>query len=220
MGDEVTLAQLAKAVIVTAEVMGYEISPIAAKDMARELSAYPAEAIAGALRRCKRELSGRLTLAAILQRLDDGRPGVESAWAMCAGARDEGATLVWTREMSAAWGVAEKLDDDVAARMAFKETYAALVTQARDQGVAVNWSVSLGHDKSRRSGPILEAVEAGRLPADGVDEYVHPGLPDFDSAHARLLRAQGKPPELPAPASPPTDDALWLLTSKIGARIP
>lgn len=184
-------ADLAKALIVTAEVMGHELSAIGAETMADDLAAYPADGVAGALRRCRRELTGKLTLAAILQRIDDGRPGVEQAWAIASQARDEAATLVWTDEMSEAWGAASKLRDDVAARMAFKEAYTGLLTLARDDGRPTRWTVSLGHDQSRRSGPILEAVEAKRLTADRAREYVHPGLPDFDTADARLLRLEG-----------------------------
>ena len=74
--------ELAEALAVTAELTGTELSVAAAKVMATDLAAYPRQQVLGALARCRRELKTRLTMAAVIERLDDGRPGAEEAWAM------------------------------------------------------------------------------------------------------------------------------------------
>ena len=166
--------QLVKSIAVCAELTGTELSEDAARVMAEDLSRYPLNQVMGALERCRRELKSRLTLAAVIERLDDGRPGVEEAWAMIP--HDEGSTVVWTTEMAQAFGVAVKLleTDEVGARMAFKETYTKLISQARNDGIPVKWMPSLGHDKSGRDGPIMEAVAKGRLQATQAAEFLPP----------------------------------------------
>jgi hypothetical protein len=100
----------------------------------------------------------------VVTRLDDGRPGAEEAWSMIP--RGEGATVVWTEEMAAAFGVVVSMIDsgeEIPARMAFKEKYAALVAEARDANIPVRWIPSLGHDPNGREAPLEEAVRKNRL---------------------------------------------------------
>jgi hypothetical protein len=66
------IARLTLAITATAEVLGQTITSEAAEMMADDLADYPAEAVAGALKACRRELTGKLTLAAILQRVQAG----------------------------------------------------------------------------------------------------------------------------------------------------
>tara|TARA_R110000868_G_scaffold150390_2_gene373563 strand:+ start:219 stop:821 length:603 start_codon:yes stop_codon:yes gene_type:complete len=100
----------------------------------------------------------------------DGRPDAEEAWSIVARSlNDEGVTIVWTEEMSQAFGVALGLQNDrIAARMAFKESYENLVKESRKQGKAAKWSPSLGHDVGGREGPLLAAVKQGKLAAPHV----------------------------------------------------
>lgn len=188
----VTRVELAKAVIITAEVMGHELSAVAAEAMADELSGYPPAAVAAALKRCQRECMGRLTLAVILQRIDDGHPGPEEAWALCS--RDEATTVVLTDEIAAAFGIAcPVLDagDEVGARMAFRETYTRLLQQARDERRRAKWWPALGSPSGR--GPaILDAVEKGRLTPDHARLVLDPGLPDYDRIEKRLAAIEHK----------------------------
>lgn len=98
---------------------------------------------------------------------DDGRPGPEEAWATALRGRDEAATVVWTDEMSQAWGIAQPvfaLGDEVGARMAFRETYARLVELARRERRPAQWWPSIGTDRSLQRDAIVQAVELGRLP--------------------------------------------------------
>ena len=188
--------KLARALIVTAEVCGTELSTLAAEAMARELATHPAGAVAEALRRCQRELAGRLTLAAVLSRIDTGHPGAEEAWALCP--RDEDATVVWTSEMADAYGVAAALlreGDQVAARMAFRERYTELVRKANDARRPARWVASLGHDPAGRDAVLLEAVEKGRLTAGHVERML-----TADAGRERLARLTGgERKALPAP---------------------
>lgn len=169
--------RLEEALILTAEVLGTPLSPAAAKLMLADLAPYPEPAVLEALARCRREVTGRLTLAAIIERLDDGRPGPEAAWAGCP--RDEGETVVWTEEQREAFGVAAALlaeGDRVGARMAFLEAYRRLVAEARAARRPVTWAVSLGHDVAGREGPIREALAAGRLAARDAAGYLPEGV--------------------------------------------
>jgi hypothetical protein len=158
-----------KALAVTAELTGTQLSQGGAKVMASDLSDYPETQVLGALARCRKELRGRLTVADVVSRLEDGRPGPEEAWAMLP--FDENQTIVWTEEMAGAWGVALPLISDgdrIAARMAFLETYRSRVAKARDAGICVRWTVSLGHDPRQRAAALEQAARAGRLSADQV----------------------------------------------------
>ena len=56
--------QILQAIMVTAELTGAELSPAAQAVMVDDLMAYPLPAVLSALTRCRRELTGRLTLAA------------------------------------------------------------------------------------------------------------------------------------------------------------
>lgn len=174
---------LLEAVAVTAELTGTELSEAAMRAFASQLEQYPLDQVLPALLRCQRELVGKLSLAAVISRLDDGRPGVEEAWAMLP--MDEATTVVWTEEMAVAWGIARTLiveGDTVAARMAFKEKYSQLIQIARTEGRVPKWTPSLGHDAQGRASVLLDAVRLGRLSAP----YVQKLLPHFDLPHSSI----------------------------------
>lgn len=124
----------------------------------------------GALSRCRREIRAHLTIADIVARLDDGRPGPEEAWSICAPTlNDEGSTVVRTAEMDIAFGVALGCaHDKVAARMAFLESYRSLCMDARNTGTPVTWQPCLGFDKHGREGPLVKAAQEGKLMAGHV----------------------------------------------------
>lgn len=169
--------ELLQAVAVTAELCGRTFSEAAARVFVDDLARFPESAVIGALARCRREVKGILTVQDVVSRLDDGRPGVEEAWAMMP--FDESQSVVWSDEMAQAFGVARGLLDDgdrVAARMAFKESYLRLVASARDAGRPVNWTPSLGFDKNARDAVLTEAVEHGRLAYEHAQE-LSPTLP-------------------------------------------
>ncbi len=158
--------ELLEAIAVTAELTSTDLSENAARFMADDLSQYPEQQVLKALTKCRRELKGRLTVEAVISRIDDGRPGAEEAWAMIP--KDELGSVVWTQEMSEAYGIANALiqsGDRIQARMAFIESYRNGCEKARNNGVKVQWFPSLGHDPNGRESVLMDAVEKGRLTA-------------------------------------------------------
>lgn len=161
----------------TAEVCGAEIKPNALIVMAQDLSAYPMPQIESALARVRREVTGRFTLAAVMERLaaNDGRPGADEAWSLALAADDENETVVWTQEMAQAFFAAQPVlqaGDKVGARMAFKSAYERLVADARASSTLPKWEVSIGHDKERREAALTKAVTAGLLTHEATKHYL------------------------------------------------
>lgn len=159
----------------------YDRSPSeeAARLLAEDLGVYPELFVVEALSRCRRELSRFPNLAEIIERLPDGRPGVEEAWSMLP--KDESSSVVWTSEMAEAFGIirGQIEDDEIAARMAFKEIYTKLLREARSTGRSTEWTVSLGHYPPGREAALVEALIKNRISpsiAQSVLGYV-PALP-------------------------------------------
>lgn len=107
-------------------------------------------------------------------------------------------TAVVTREMQIAmrhaWPLLQE-GDHVAARMAFKEAYQRIITEARDRGDLVEWEITLGQDKGGREAPVLEAVQLGRI---GAQQALHV-LSHLPDAQERVMLAASKAPQLEAP---------------------
>lgn len=157
-------------IAVTAELTGTELSKHAVLALEAELGRYPEDVALAALDRCRKELTGRLTLAAIIERINehDGRPASDEAWATAVRAEDENETVVWTDETRRAMSVARpllELGDKVGARMAFRDAYQRFVNDARADRVPVSWSASLGWDAERRREVLTDAVAYGLLPS-------------------------------------------------------
>ena len=75
--------KLIEAIAVAQEVTGTPLSSDGAVEaMLADLQVYPDGQVLAALRRCMREVKGKLTLADIISRIDDGRPSPEEAWSM------------------------------------------------------------------------------------------------------------------------------------------
>ena len=188
--------ELIAAIGVTAEACGTPLSDAVLAIMVSDLRRYPETSVMSALAKCRLGLKGRLTLADIIERIDDGRPGAEAAWAAVSDST-EAKTLVLTEEMQQALAAAAPLmpGDLVAARMAFIETYRRLILTARAEGRAVKWRVSLGQDPAGRLPALRDAVEKRRItPADArallpAHEAETLMMPEAD---ARRMLAQGE----------------------------
>lgn len=162
-----------KAIAATAELMGREFSPAAAMVFASDLERYPEQQVMAALAKCRRECRGALTMADVVSRIDDGRPGPDEAWASIP--QDDHRSVVWTDEMREAFGVALPLlreGDTTAARFAFREAYNKLVCAARDAGKAVNWTPSLGYDKRGQEEALKEAMDKGLISLTQAQGFV------------------------------------------------
>ncbi|MGA3827370.1 hypothetical protein [Pseudomonas chlororaphis] len=165
------LAELAAGICATAETLGQTISATAARLMAEDLAAFPPQDIRKALQSCRRELTGKFTLGAVMQRIqaEDGRPGKDEAWAIAMTTNDEFETVVLTDEIQMALAAAKPVldaGDKVGARMAFISAYERFVGQAREDAKPVNWHVSVGFDANRRIQAITKAVEMQRIPQE------------------------------------------------------
>jgi hypothetical protein len=180
------MSNLLQALAVTAEVCGTEFSEPAARAIVSRLSAYPLESVLKALDKCQTEVTGRLSLAAIIGRIDDGRPSTDEAWATAIQANDESATVVWTNETAQAYWAASALlgeRDKVGARMAFRDVYEREVSNARQAGIPVKWTATLGHDPYQREQAIKQAAELNRIGqehAKGLLPYIGATEPEAE----------------------------------------
>lgn len=190
--------QLVDMLASTAEVMGEKISPNAATYMVLDLATYPLRVLAEALTACRREVKGRLSLAAIMERIDDGHPAPNEAWAVAIRAADEAVTVVWTEQTRDAWTAALPLveeGDKIAARQAFLEVYARLVKSARAVGGCAVYQPSLGHDASARAAALQLAVDSGRLVHEQVADHLAlpPATPAFNPLALLAGRVEASP---------------------------
>lgn len=177
MLNDSELQWLVQQIVGTSELLGQEIKPAAAAMLAEDLAGYPRDVLAKAFGRMRTEHTGRLTPKAILDRIDEamGRPGANEAWAMAVNALDERNTVVWTDEMSEAWGVSRDLaaqGDLVGARMAFIATYERLVRTARDERRLPHVTVSIGWDGGLRAVAVEKAVQLGYLSRAQAAEHM------------------------------------------------
>lgn len=166
---------LVKGLMATAEVIGDQLRPIAAAYMVQDLSCYSMAVLERALAGCRRELKGRLSLAAVLERIDDGHPSLNEAWAVAIQAADERNTVVWTTLTQQAWNTALPLvqaGDKIAARPAFLETYARLLKDARAARLPASYTPSLGFDLTSRNAALTDAVSKGLLAHDQVSDHL------------------------------------------------
>lgn len=187
------VADLLSALSVTAEVMGATMSDAAARVMASDLADYPLPAVLAALHRVRRECKYRMTLAEIVERIDDGRPGPEEAWSMVP--TSERQTAVLTDEIAACIPTALlERGEMVAARMAFVEAYRRSVAEARAAKAPVRWFASLGHDVAGREKPLRDAERMGRLTTAAVQTLLPgpseaPRLPSAVTLAIKRLKA-------------------------------
>lgn len=173
------MQKILEQIAVTAELMGQAVSPTAAAIMARDLSIYPQNLVIEALGLVRKESKGRLSLAIVIEKLEelrpDGRPGSDEAWAMIP--HDEYTSVVMTEEMAEAMSIARQLlneGDKIGARMAFKEAYNRIVEQNKRANISPKWFPSLGIDKESRQDALSKAVRLGRITQDHALSLISP----------------------------------------------
>ena len=183
---------IAQALTVCAELTGTQFSDAACSVMLDDLMVYPEDKILSALNRCRRELTGRLTLAAILERIDTGLPSADEAFGMLVeGWKNDALTVVVPEiALQAAGNGAYELfanNDKTGARMAFRDAYQRAAADLLDRGGKVVWSVSKGSDRSHQVSAVMEAVRLGRLTRSVASKY----LPT-EAAEERILLDEGR----------------------------
>ncbi|BBP82862.1 hypothetical protein PHLH8_25040 [Pseudomonas sp. Pc102] len=208
------------ALFATAEAMGHQLAESAGLMMIEDLRNYDEPVIVAALQACRREVSGRLTSAAILQRVlvADGRPGRDEAWSIALKAADEFDSVMLTEEVLAALQVARpslEARDKVGARMAFLSAYDRLLEAARLAGKPVRWSLSIGFDSGRRAVAVEQAVQLQRLTAQEgralLADMRENHVTQDGSAIAGLITGQV------APASPGIHERLQAIRNELVA---
>ncbi|MFA7290927.1 MAG: hypothetical protein WC023_01640 [Rhodocyclaceae bacterium] len=199
--------EIVEAIAVTAELTQTQLTGSAMAVMADDLMRnYPAPAILQALTRCRRELPGRLTQHAIIERIEqaDGRPGANEAWGIALTAFDEAATVVTNEEINEAMAAARPVmigGDEIGARMAFRDAYERIIRQSRLAGIRPKWYPSLGFDPIMRVDAIQAAEAKGLLTRAQAVAYL-PAVSAADAAQGLALIAgrltdQSTKPELP-----------------------
>lgn len=187
---------LVDALCATAEAMGSTLSATAAAMIANDLEIYDVGTLIDALQACRREVAGKLSLQAILQRIEvkDGRPGRDEAWAIALASNDEFETVVMTNEIQLALSAARPVldaGDKVGARMAFISAYDRFVTEARTHAQPVSWYPSLGFDAGRRIAAVNAAAQLNRIPQERaqllIADMTHEPISEDGRAIAGLL---------------------------------
>lgn len=181
--------ELVDMITITAEVMGNELKPSAIMMMVNDLVEYDFQTVVNALDRCRRELSGRLTLKAILDIVAPGGGwlSADEAWSLALPARDERNTVIWTDEVRRAWFFALptlQLGDKVGARMAFIGAYNREVADAKNSGRKPIFTPSIGDDDLLRDAAISQAQERGHLPKPRQVAALPPPTPEEERAMA------------------------------------
>lgn len=189
-----SVKEIIEAITVTAELTQTQLTGPAIATMALDLTAeFSEQEIFAALTRCRRELPGRLTLSAIIDRAQsaDGRPSANEAWGIALAGFDESATVVLNEEIAEAMGAARpiiSMGDEVGARMAFRDAYERIVRQSRQNGIQKpKWFPSLGHDVSGRAPVIETAVQRGLLKHENVAGLLPAPITDQGHVIAGLL---------------------------------
>lgn len=197
MNDD-DLVWLARQIAATSELLGQELKPNVAAMLADDLSVYDRAALSKALQRVRTEHTGKLTLKAIIDRIDElaGRLPANEAWSMALSALDERNTVIWSEEASTAWSIARPVADSgdmVGARMAFISAYERLVRTARDERRPPKVSVSLGWDADLRAVALEKAVASGYLTQEDAAKHApeSAALPWVN--HQLLLAGKAEP---------------------------
>jgi len=164
------------ALTVVYELAAQEIKPATLVVLAGDLEPYGVKRVLAGLDLLRREFSGKITPAVIIEKIQqaDGRPGVGEAWALAVGAADDRSTVVWTPEIAQAWSQASALYefDKFGARKAFEEAYQRATRAAIAACRPVTWSASIGWDAQARDTALNDAVTAGRLTHDQVAAFL------------------------------------------------
>lgn len=163
------------ALAITADVMGTILSKEAIRLMASDLSGYGERDVVSAINQARKTHHGKLTLAAIIDRLPDRLnqpPGPEEAWKIACGSHlwNEDYTVVIQRAIFEAFPF-DIWPDKIGGRMAFLEKYKRLVKKYGN-----DMTINLGWDPDNRESIITEAVERGLIPYNIAKAHI-PHLP-------------------------------------------
>ena len=165
-----SVEKIIQAITVTAELTGTQFSRDVMFVMAEDLLAYPLDKVLIAFERCRREIKGKLTLAAILERIDDGWQSTEEAFnTLVSGWENDSISILTTHTAMQAAQSATALfnaGDKYRAGMAFKTAYERMVSEKKAKGMQPDWFVSAGVDKEQLAHVVKEAAMNGHITQD------------------------------------------------------
>ena len=104
----------------------------------------------------------------------------------------ESDSACWTAEIAEAYFICLPLIEDgdkVSAKMAFREAYNRLADNATKKRIAVQWSVSLGHDKRKRNDAVRRALDKKLISNDIANKLLKRKGEVFNSK-TKLLEAR------------------------------
>lgn len=185
---------IVEAIAVTAELTQTTLNGPALAIMAKDLMAeFDEPTILAALTRCRMELTGRLSPAAIRKfaQESDTRPGGDEAWSIALRGFDEAATIVTNDEIAEAMAVAQPIlnaGDKIGARVAFRDAYERIVRTARERGAGrPQWYPSLGYDPHGRSVAIEQAVARGLLSQERAAAFLPAPVSADDAQRGKTI---------------------------------
>jgi hypothetical protein len=195
-----SVEKIIQAIAITAELTGTQLSDNAMVIMAEDLMAYPLDKVLIAFARCRRELKGRLTIAAILERIDDGwQPAEEAFNTLVEGWSNENLSILTTHTaMQSAESAAALFNagDKYRAGTAFKTAYERIVSEKKAKGIQPDWYVSAGLDKEQLAQVVKEATANGRITNDYALALLPASQERMDIETGNLLtdkqKAEGK----------------------------
>lgn len=189
-------ADIAKAIAVTAEIIGTELSDIAIEVFLHDLEGYPEMDIMKALTQCRKEDVRRLTSGAVLQRLAamDGRLGPEEAWMLVT---NRERPHFYNSELNEAYALVKHFDLNrgdsdilIPARMAFVEKYRKVLAEARLNAQPVEMLFHHGRLAPLEAAKmLLSEIEKGRLKPSTAAGCLH-GLKSGNRPHPKPPRTE------------------------------
>lgn len=191
MSHIIASPKLIRTIMATVELCGRPMTDAAAEIFVEDVSGYPEDQVLGALARCRREVKGVLTPKDVIDRLEDGRPSPDEAWALVP--KNEFDSAVWTEEMAHAWSIASTawMDGDRAgAARAFREAYIKAVSHNRDRRIQPAWSVTQGDDR-QHAYRVVEAAVRNKLIGIEMATDIAPDLGSINTCD--VLRAIAAP---------------------------
>ena len=186
------MGKIAESIGMTLSYLGQEAKDAVIGMMEKDLARYPERDVLVALDRCRKECRGKLAFADILDRLPNGHPGVEEAWAIELQFRNEAETVVRTDEMREASAVSFAIKNEVQARMAYKEIYESLMAERRRDRQPPAWTVSLGTHKPGIEQALKEAVAKGRISVQAAIKLLPVEYPHQDLLETATMLAERK----------------------------
>lgn len=171
--------RFAQEITATAEIFGKTLSKPTMKIIFDDLSEYTLDDVLLSLNKCRKTLKFFPTTAEIIEKIPKSsaiiHPGADEAWSICLQSFDEHNTVIMTKQIAEARGIALDLydfGDKTAARMAFRDAYNRLITNATKP----EWFISEGFDKTLKSAAIEKAVSLGRLTSSKQQHFIehHP----------------------------------------------